>query len=230
MPSRKKTNHKPQSHTRRKRAGKHSFFFPLLILSFIFWIIYRAIFAFPVWFDESIGKAIFFGLPVWLYLNATGFEAVKDTVALEKLKPGLLKGLAIGGLFGFFALFIRILQGATLQAAPLFLSDQFWYEFGLAILTGFWETIFFFSWIMVVIQDRFKKWTLAKQAILVSIIFLLFHIPNTFLRFDIRLVASMLGLLFLFALGQSLIFARKQNAYTLILSQAIWGMALLVYF
>jgi len=215
----------------RARALTHQLFFPLVILTGIIWFLYRSLFAFPVWFDETIGKAIFFGLPVFVYINVTGFRPIIDTFRLKKLQPGLLRGLTLGAVFGLVTIFMRFaMTGYKIQPLLIFFADEFWWEMLLALFTAFWETIFFFSFVMTVIQDRFTKWSLFKQIVLVTLIFVLFHIPNAFLRFNITMVIPLLSLLTLFAVGQGLIFSEKQNGYLLVMSHTIWGMVLLIYF
>ena len=108
-------------------------------------------------------------------------------------------------------------------------SEKFWQEFILALFTAFWETLLFYSFIMTVIQEKYPKWSLLKQALLTAGIFLLFYIPNTFMRFDPMVAVGQLLLLFLFALGQAFLFHSKHNAYALVLSHAIWGMVLLTH-
>lgn len=207
-----------------------SIFWSLLILSLALWVAYRALFSFPVWFDETIGKALFFGLPVWIYVVATNFKQVGASFGGDRLEKGLLLGLAIGGVYGFVTAILSLLQsGSTVAAAPLFASQAFWYEFGLAIFTGFWETLFFFSWIGSAIFAMYKHWTLPSQVIVISGIFLIFHLPNIILRFSGAGEWGMVLMLLLFALGQTLLFFEYKNSYALILSQAIWGMVLLVY-
>lgn len=208
----------------------HIAFVPLLFLVFVVWLIYRTLFKFPVWFDETIGKAIFFGLPVWLYLTLTKSKSMVQTFSLNKLFPGLFLGLAVGGIFGFSGVLASLVhQQVTVQAAPLFLSDTFWWQFFLAIMTGFWETLFFYCWVMVIVGEKYAKWSLLNQVLMVAVIFLLFHIPNTFLRFQGITVISQLFMLFFFGLGQALLFARYRNLYALALSQAIWGMVIVIY-
>lgn len=215
------------------RASQHQAFWPLVILTFLVWFVYRAVFSFPVWFDESIGKALFFGLPVWLYISVNGTQSIVDTLAVSKLKSGLLLGIAVGGILGFASTLFAAFAGngvATVQPAALFSSPLFWGEFLLAIMTGFWETLLFFSWIMLVIQEKMRGWSLAKQLLLVAGIFTLFHLPNAVLRFDLTSLLPFAFLMFLFALGQAMLFMYRRNAYALILSQAIWGMVLLLHF
>ena len=224
MPSRRKTSR------RRGRPARHAAFFPLLILSFVFWFIYRGVFQFSVLFDELIGKAIFFGLPVWLYILMSGFDEIADTFAAYKLKRGLMMGIAIGGLFGFVASILLVWQSSTIIPTFAFLTNGFWTEFTLALLTGFWETLFFFSFVMLVIQQMFKNWSLFHQVLLVAIIFLIFHLPNIALRFQGIDLWYQSGLLALFAIGQALLFFREKNGYSLVISHALWGMVLLLHF
>ncbi len=215
---------------RPKSPPKHFVFFPLLILLLLMWWIYRGLFQFPVWFDETIGKAVFFGLPVWLYISLSGAKSIGETYAPRKIYKGLLVGIAVGGLFGFVGSLTTLVgQGVVVKAAPLFLSNAFWGQFFLALMTGFWETLFFYCWIMTVILEKFPKWSFMHQLLITVGIFLLFHLPNTILRFHSpQIIIGQIFLLALFALGQALFFYRWRNLYALALSQAIWGMVLLV--
>jgi hypothetical protein len=205
-------------------------FFPLVFLILILWYLYRGLFAFPVWFDETIGKAIFFGLPVWIYINVSGNKAITDTFSIEKLKNGLLLGLAVGGVFGFAFSLLSIFQvGGVVESAPLFDSEVFWYEFALALFTAFWETLLFFSFMLVVIREKLPSWSMVGHVMLTAGIFLIFHLPNTILRYDLTLVFPQLFILLLFAIGQGFLFYYRRNAYALVISHAIWGMVLLVH-
>lgn len=205
-------------------------FYPLLLLTLLLWIFYRFIFRFPVWFDESIGKAIFFGFPVWLYLSMTQLDSIMDSISPKKLHKGLLLGLAAGGVFGFVGSLIRVvIAGGAVQPVALFAASNFWYEFGLALLTGFWESLFFFGWIMSVIMIKYKKKSFIYQTLIVAFIFMVFHIPNSLLRFDLVMFLPQVLLMFLFGLGQAMIFYRWKNVYALSISHAIWGMVLLLH-
>lgn len=205
-------------------------FFPIVILTLVLWFLYRSLFTFPVWFDETVGKALFFGFPVWLYLGVAENRSVLRSFSPDKLKIGLLLGITVGGVFGFVFSLLSILQsGGVVQAVNLFESSRFWYEFTLAIFTAFWETLLFFSFFMTVIREKFADWSVFKHVLLTSFLFLLFHIPNTILRYDPALVLPQLFTVLLFAIGQSFLFYTRKNAYALVLSHAIWGMVLLVH-
>lgn len=212
------------------QANQHHAFFPLVAVCLILWIGYRLLFHFPVWFDETIGKAVFFGLPVWMYVFITRNKQMMEAFDVRRLQSGLFLGLAIGGVFGFAAsLATLVSKQVVFQSVPLFISTDFWYEFMLAMLTGFWESLFFYVWIMVVVVQKLHRWPLLNQLLLVTGIFLVFHIPNTLLRFSPIDVAPQLFLLAFFAFGQALVFFRSRNLYALALSHAIWGMVLLVH-
>lgn len=205
-------------------------FFPLLFLTLILWFLYRALFFFPVWFDETIGKAIFFGLPVWLYASVSSTTKIVESFSLSKLKSGLLLGITVGGVFGFvFSLLSIVQKGAPVQAVALFDSPLFWYEFSLALFTAFWETMLFYSFVLTVIREKYMNWSMVTHIMFAAVVFLIFHIPNTLLRYDPTTVLPQLFVLLLFAIGQGFLFYTRKNAYALVLSHAIWGMVLLVH-
>lgn len=224
MPSLKKQHKQP------KQLNQHVAFIPFILVTLLIWFLYRSLFHFPVWFDEIIGKAVFFGLPVLVYVNAIKAKSVIDTFGFDKIKPGLLKGIAIGGLFGFAAAILAAIKSGGVVSVEVFNSEYFWWEFMLALFTAFWETLFFFSWIMIVVQEKWAKWSLFRQVVIVAALFLVFHLPNILLRFSAEAVVYQILLLFLFAIGQALVFSSWKNAYALILSHAIWGMVLLIHF
>lgn len=215
----------------KNKVKKHEAFLPLLFLTLLLWFFYRSIFHFPVWFDETIGKLVFFALPVLLYVSVSGSTEIFNSFALKKLKPGLLLGLAIGGIFGFAGAFLGALsRGGQVAILPHYFANWFWWEMFLAIMTGFWETLFFFSFVMIVVEEKFHHLSILKKISLVALIFLLFHLPNIFARFSSFEIFFQMLLLFTFACGQALIFHNRRNAYLLVLVQAIWGMVLLIHF
>lgn len=219
-----------------KKAAHHAHivFYPLLFLTLTLWILYRVLFQFPVWFDEVLGKALFFGLPVWIYATIAGAHSITAGFGLRKLQPGVLLGLAVGGIFGFSTSLLMIFtRGGQVEAALLFTQDRFWSEFILALFTAFWETLLFFNFILTVAQEKYTEWSDAQHAIFAAVIFLLFHIPNTVLRFAngpqaAQTIFVQFAILFLFALGQAYLYIGRRNSYALVLSHALWGMVLLV--
>lgn len=221
-----------RSRTRKKTSQTHNpaLFWMIVGFTLVMWILYRSLFEFPVWFDETIGKALFFGVPVWLFVVIAQAREVIDPWVPQRFNVGSLRGLAYGGVIGFIgSITVLLTRQVTIQAAPLFSTGTFWYEFFFALMTGFWETVFFFAFTQTMIAILYPKWRLGRKIALTAMIFLLFHIPNAFLRFDVMTALYQIPLLLLFALGQALIFTRERNGYTLALTHAIWGMVLLVH-
>lgn len=222
----------PAKSSRKSTPKSHALivFYPILVLTLLLWMIYRTVFHFPVWFDEIFGKALFFGFPVWLYITVSGFKVIADSFAPYKLQRGLLLGIAAGGIFGFTASLITLAQtGGEINQVWLLSSNRFWQEFALALFTAFWETLLFFSFVMTVIQEKYPRWSAVKQVLLTAGIFIIFYVPNIFMRFDPVTAVGQLVILFLFAVGQGYLFYSKHNAYALVLSHAIWGMVLLTH-
>lgn len=214
----------------KKSTGATLLFWPIVALTLILWVLYRTLYDFPVWFDETLGKAIFFGLPVWFFVTMTNATEVVEAFAVSKLKRGLLQGIAFGGLFGFVATIASLVRsGSDVQAVQLFNSNAFWWEFFLALMTGFWETLFFFAFVMTLIQQTKHKWSLINQVLLTSLVFIVFHIPNLLLLFTGTYAIGYIFLIWAFSVGQAFIYARHQNAYALVVGHAIWGMVLLVH-
>lgn len=211
-------------------ASPRVLFLTLICVSFLVWIFYRSLFNFSVLFDESLGKAVFFGLPILIYVNCTQDKKILSAFKPSNFFPGLLRGLAYGGLLGFVVAIASLLKSDQgIVAVPVFVIDRFWYEFLLALLTAFWESLFFFGFIQVVVGSVFKKLKQFDQILLVGLIFLLFHLPNIVLRFGGLDVTFLILLLYLFGLGQAIIFAKEKNIYTIIMTHAIWGLALLIH-
>lgn len=224
MPSRKRR-------TSVSRSTANAVFYPFVVLTLLLWVLYRGLFHYPVWFDETLGKAIFFALPVWLYITSTNSRDITESFASYKFQPGLLAGVALGGTYGFAASLLSvILHKSQVVAVLLFASPEFWWEFFLALMTGFWESLFFFSFVMTGVMEKHKNWSLLQQVFWTATIFLIFHLPNTILRFPgFAAIVSQVILLFAFACGQAFIFTRTRNLYTLVISHAIWGMVLLIH-
>jgi len=215
--------------TRSQKKQTQFVFLALVALSFLFWALYRSIFNFSVLFDETIGKAIFFGIPVIIYASVSRSDKIASTLRTSKLFPGLLRGLAYGGIIGFFSLIVIVVAtGKTITPWPAFRADFFWKEFFLAALTAFWESLFFFGFIQTTLVGLLKA--RGKVILLTSLVFLLFHLPNLLLQFSGLDVTFLIALMYLFGFGQALIFNQEKNIYPLIITHAVWGMILLIHF
>jgi hypothetical protein len=199
-----------------KPTHQHAHFLQVLAAIFLIWSLYRFLFVgIPVVIEEGLLKLIFFALPVWLYMLLTGAPLLYDELEKKKLLPGIFLGLAFGGVFGFVGTLATLSGKSHILIAPMFISLSFWWQFFLAILTGFWESIFFFGWIYSATLQAFPRWHVLKVTVFNALVFILFHIPNTLVRFDqhwtLTFPSFFFSQLFLFAafsMGQAWVWLR----------------------
>lgn len=202
-------------------------FWMLILLSFFSLVLYRFTVSAPIWFDEIVFKALIFGAPVWIYALMTKKKPAFFGLEASTFWVGAFNGLAIGGILSFIAMITYGLRKQTMLIPGLFSSSLFWNEFGLAFATALWESIFFYGLILPVVRLKTKDDLNALA--FVSVVFLLFHVPNLVLKVGWMGSFQPLLLLTAFAFGQGIIFLRTKSVATVIVSHAFWGMALLVY-
>lgn len=207
----------------------YSFFFLIMSLLLI-WVAYRALVRMPVWFDEGIAKAIVFGLPVaWLAIRS---KYVSQNLGLDtkNIWKGLNFGTAVGGLYGFAAILSQVLSGRMVTSGQFFLTDTFLWMGAMALLTAWWESLFFFALpvqYMRSVASWISDWWIG---VFVTIVFLLFHAP-------LRLILSgggpdfvlQMAILSLFVVGQFIVYTRTRNLYALVMSHFFWGLVIEVY-
>jgi len=218
----------PAGHNRVLRK-LYAFFFFMLTLFFI-WLAYRALFPLPVWFDEGVAKALVFGVPVVFFASSSHFISKEMGLDQEQFFPGLFLGLAVGGLYGFTGLFLEVFAGREIIAAPYFATSQFWWFAFLAILTAWWESLFFFGLPVQYVRSIAPWFSESLLGVVVIGLFLLFHAPLRLIITGLtpQFLVSM-GVLALFAVGQYIFYMRTKNLYALVLSHALWGMVIELY-
>ncbi|HAV15076.1 MAG TPA: hypothetical protein DCX25_01990 [Candidatus Pacebacteria bacterium] len=215
-----------------KPSKKHSDFTrsTLQILGiFVVWALYRILFHFPEWVDEGIAKALVFGIPVWLYCRSHRRGEDRLGLSNKHFWPGMFLGLLIGGLYQFLAITVLITKGGVVASNSVLNSPMFGYIFFLALLTAWWETLFFFGYVLNVFYDAVGKREI--PAVFAALcIFLLFHAPLRFIESGFSLIAwQHLALLGVFAVGQAILYFRSKSVYAVTISHAMWGLMLLVY-
>ncbi len=196
---------------------------------FILWALYRTFFHFPEWVDEVIVKAIVFGGPAFLYARRVAGGQNKLGLSSKNFWCGMYFGLFIGGLYGFVGVLRSLMHGVHIEPIPLFSSSAFWYQFFLAIMTAWWESLFFFGYIMNALKDEYRLPEVAS-VIGAMVVFVMFHAPLRILLSGWNGVTfSQLAILGIFAIGQAILFLRTRSIFAVTLSHALWGMVLLVY-
>lgn len=196
---------------------------------FVIWALYRSLALFPEWFDEIFAKGIVFGIPSILYARSVIRGSERLGVASSRFWPGLYMGLLVGGIYGFVGAGRSIFGGAHVEPALLFSSSVFWFQFFLAMMTAWWESVFFFGFIMNALQDEYK-FSEIIAVIGAVLVFILFHAPlRIMLAGFTPVTVAQLMLLAIFAAGQSILFLRTKSVYAVTISHALWGMVLMVY-
>lgn len=142
---------------------------------------------------------------------------------------GMFSGLMIGGLYEFIGVFSYMLRGTTFMRAYIFESPLFLSAFFLALMTAWWESLFFFGYVLNKTKDMFKKAEI-PAVLFTSLVFVAFHAPIRVLMTGFTpQLGSELFVLLLFAIGQSILFLRTKSIFSVVLSHALWGMVLLIY-
>jgi len=215
----------------RKVFGQlYSFFFFMMTLLLV-WIGYRAFFQdLPVWFDEGVAKALIFGVPVVWFASQSRFIANNLGLNQEQLLPGLFLGIAVGGMYGFAGLLIQVAAGQHVIEGSLFASSGFWWMAFLALLTAWWESLFFFGLPIQYVRSIAPWFSDSLLAVFVIGLFLLFHAPLRLIvaGFEPQFIIQM-GLLTLFVIGQFIFYLRTKNMYALVLSHLLWGLVIELY-
>jgi len=190
---------------------------------------YRQLALFPEWFDEIIAKGIVFGIPSIVYARSAIRGAEKLGIASSRFWPGLYLGLLVGGIYGFVGVARSLTGGTHVEPSMLFSSSAFWFQFFLAMMTAWWESVFFFGFMMNALQDEYH---LPEIPALIGavLVFLVFHAPlRIMLTGFTSLTVAQLSLLALFAVGQAILFMRTKSVYAVTISHALWGMVLMTY-
>lgn len=196
---------------------------------FIVWALYRSLFVFPDWFDEIFAKGVVFGLPSLLYARNALRGREKLGLSPDRFWCGMYMGLLVGGIYGFVGAFRSLSSGTHVEPGMLFASSQFWYTFFLAMMTGWWESVFFFGYIMNALKDEYKL-PEVFAVVVACIVFVAFHAPLRFMLEGFGSIAvAQLTLLGIFAAGQAILFLRTKSLYSIVISHALWGMVLMIY-
>jgi hypothetical protein len=207
----------------------YSFFFLEMSL-LVVWIAYRALVQMPVWFDEGVAKALVFGLPVFWFAARSKFVANELGLDPRRMLPGLYLGLAVGGLYGFMGILTEVFSGRQVAAANLFASSGFWWLAFLALLTAWWESLFFYGLPIQYIRSVAPWFSEILIAAFTVVLFLLFHAPLRLLTAGYSpFFLVQMGVLLLFAVGQYILYSRTKNMYSLVLSHLLWGLVIEIY-
>jgi hypothetical protein len=188
---------------------------------------YRQLALFPEWFDEIIAKGIVFGIPSILYARNAVRGSEKLGVLSSRFWPGLYMGLLVGGIYGFIGAGRSLFGGTQIEPAMLFSSGAFWFQFFLAMMTAWWESVFFFGFMMNALQDEYK---LPEMVSVVGavLVFLIFSCSTSYYDCWFQFAHNCSTPITRNLAGQAILF-HEQKVYAITLSHALWGMVLMAW-
>ena len=200
-----------------------------LLLTFLIWLIYRLFFRFPEWFDEAVVKAVVFGVPAWIYAKELKNSSSKLGLTQKSFWRGMFAGLLLGGFYQFVVILGLRLRGDSGMQQLLLSSPVFWKVFFIAVLTAWWESLFFFGYVLNRLLERTKNVEMLAVGLAI-IVFLVFHAPlRIMLVGSSQELVGQLIILGIFAAGQAILFLRTRSLYAVTISHALWGLVFMIY-
>jgi len=198
---------------------------------FILWGLYRLLFRFPVWIEETFFKAIVFGLPVFVVLYKTkkkpwSFLGMTTKNLFEAVYLGLGLGLLLG-FVGQLGNFIRH-QGSLVYSDFGLTASNIGAFLILALITAFWEELLFMGYILNHLVITLKsEW---QTALITSGLFSMVHLPALVVsQLPTAQIILQLILLITLGIGNSILMLRTKNLAAPILAHALWGTTIFIF-
>lgn len=203
----------------------------LYVFVLLTWGLYRLLFRFPVWFEESVLKALVFGMPVlWLALRRDGWKFTHLGFTGERLFSSVYLGLGLGVFLGFLGQIGNIIRHGGIELSSFGLTSESLGGFLLlALVTAFWEELLFVGYILqrleAVIADEWLR------SSLVAGLFAFLHVPSLLFVQKVTFAQGVVYLVLLFTvgLGNSILMLRTRNLAAPILTHALWGVTVYLF-
>ncbi|MFC1751276.1 type II CAAX prenyl endopeptidase Rce1 family protein, partial [Pseudomonadota bacterium] len=183
----------------------------IYVFVFVVWGLYRLLFRLPEWFEETVLKALVFGMPVMLVVYKL---EKKDWSQLGMVTRGLLSSLYFGLLFGLWLAVLGNIMAFLRDGGVRFNPDMTVAAFGdlmlLGLVTAFWEQLLFMGYFLPrVVKDIGSE--LAGVA-LVALMFALLHVPIQVAQ-GVELPQIIIRFILLYSLGfgNGVLYLRLKN-------------------
>lgn len=200
------------------------------LLVFSVWVFYRLFFHLPLWFEELFLKGIVFGGPVFLVTLAERrrFEALGLT--LTGLFPATYLGILLGMALTTVGLVANVVRhGGEVIFSPYGLTSGTigWFLI-LALVTAFWEELFFCGWLLSRLMRRFGSEWVSVGVMAVGFGFI--HLPALVLSgLGWTEVGLSLWLLLTLGFANGVLMLRVRNLAAPILAHALWGVSVFLF-
>lgn len=199
------------------------------LLVFLVWGIYRLLFRFPEWFEETILKAIVFGLPVFFVVYRVEKKNWND---LGMVTKGLLASVYFGLLFGLWLAVLGNIVAFLRSGGVRFNPDITVGAFGdlmlLGLVTAFWEQLLFMGFLLPRIVRGIGSEVVGVS--MVALMFALMHVPVQVAQgVDIGQILLRFILLYSLAFGNGVLYLRLKNLAAPIFAHLAWGSVIYLF-
>ena len=194
------------------------------------WGLYRLLFRMPVWVEESVLKALVFGLPVfWLAFKRDKLSSRDLGITSENMLMTVLFGLGLGVLMALFGQMGNLFRYGGLAMQQIsFTSAQLGGYIILSLVTAFWEQLLFSGYMLrQLVRVCSDEWI---PILTVALLFALLHVPALVFVHAVGLTHLLLSvaLLVLLSLGTSVLMLRTKNLIAPMMAHALWGIVVFV--
>jgi hypothetical protein len=194
------------------------------------WGVYRLLFRLPTIIEETILKAIVFGIPVFYVAHKRQWRWKELGMTVDNLTASVYLGILLGMILGVAGNFGNTIRHGGLQFNDFGLTSATLGSFIiLSLVTAFWEQLLFTGMFLRLLAEVIKdEW---KLTWLVAILFVGLHIPALLLIQQLQGVQFVVAviLLLLLQMGSVILMLRYKNLAAPIMAQALWGVTVFLF-
>lgn len=199
------------------------------VFVFAVWGLYRLLFRLPEWFEETVLKAVVFGLPVMVVVLKYEKKRWAD---LGMVTKGLLASLYFGLLFGLWLAVLGNVVAFLRDGGVRFNADMTVAAFGdlmlLGLVTAFWEQLLFMGYFLprIVKAVRSELYGVA----IVALMFAILHVPVQVAQgVDFSQIIVRFILLYSLGFGNGVLYLRLKNLVAPIFAHLAWGSVIYLF-
>jgi len=199
------------------------------VFVFIVWGLYRLLFRMPEWFEETVLKAMVFGVPVFVAVIRVEKKTLTD---LGMVTKGLLAALYFGLLFGLWLAVFGNIVAFLRDGGVSFNPDVSVLKFGnlmmLGLVTAFWEQLLFVGYFLPrVVKDLGSE---LLGLLIVAFMFAVLHMPIQVAQgVDLGQMTIRFILLYSLAFGNGVLYLRLKNLAAPIFAHVAWGSVIYLF-
>lgn len=199
------------------------------IYLFLVWSLYRHLFVLPDEIEIAVVKPIVWILPILLILHSQGEGLRALGFSFKGLFSSLKASIILGVVFVILSLIVNYSKYSELNFLATFSGSSLLSAFLLSLISAFSEEVSYRGYILNRFQIFFKQDKISL--LLVSAIATIVFATSRFF-FDGSISSSifvMSFLVFVFNLGNSILFLRHKNIFASILVNVLWQWPIILF-